>query len=111
MLADAERDGLKFAFPAIRLVGLYRRLWESCVSKHIDNQKLQQSNQSLKEANTHLRKERDSLRLHHEKQVARLRFFEQAFESSRERVINLLDDWNYPFSPNLAGLADVTREA
>jgi hypothetical protein len=110
VLADAERDGLKFAFPAIRLVGLYRRLWESCVSKPIDGQKLQQSNQSLKEANTHLRKERDGLRLHHEKQVARLRFFEQAFESSRERVISLLHDWNYPFSPKLAGLADVTRE-
>ncbi|OQE07157.1 hypothetical protein PENFLA_c175G09380 [Penicillium flavigenum] len=111
VLAELERDDPKFAFPAARLIGLYRRLWESCVSKHIDGQKLQHSNQSLKEANIHLRKERDGLRLHHEKQVARLRFFELAFESSRERVISLLDDWNYPFSPNLAGLADVTREA
>jgi hypothetical protein len=80
------------------------------VSKLIDGQKLQQNNQTLKETNTHLRKERDGLRLHHEKQVARLRFFGQALESSRERLISLLDDWNYPFSPNLAGLADVTRE-
>jgi hypothetical protein len=110
VLADLERDDPKFAFPATRPVGLYRRLWESCVSKHIDGQKLQRSNQILKEADTHLRKERDGLQLHHKKQVARLRFFEQALESSRERLISLLDDWNYPSSPNLTGLSDVVRE-
>ncbi|CAG7957842.1 unnamed protein product [Penicillium nalgiovense] len=110
VLADLERDDPKFAFPAARLVGLYRRLRESCVSKHIDVQKLDQSNQTLKEAETHLRKERDGLQLHHEKQLARLRFFEQALESSRERLISLLDDWNYPLSPNLTGLRDVARE-
>ncbi|CAP86914.1 hypothetical protein EN45_043900 [Penicillium chrysogenum] len=110
VLADLERDDPKFAFPAARLVGLYRRLWESCVSKHIDVQKIEQSNEILKEAGTHLRKERDGLQLHHKKQVARLRFFEQALESSRERLISLLDDWNYPYSPNLAGLTDVARE-
>jgi hypothetical protein len=37
-------------------------------------------------------------------------FFGQALESSRERLISLLDDWNYPYSPNLAGLSDVARE-
>ena len=46
VLADLERDDPKFAFPAARIVGLYRRLWESCVSKHIDGQKLEQSNRS-----------------------------------------------------------------
>ncbi|CAG8077558.1 unnamed protein product [Penicillium nalgiovense] len=110
VLADLERDDPKFAFLAARLVGLYRRLWESCVSKHIDVQKIDQSNEILKEAGTYLRKERDGLQLHHEKQLARLRFFGQALESSRERLISLLDDWNYPYSPNLAGLSDVARE-
>ena len=110
MLADLERDDPKFAFPAARLVGLYRRLWESCVSKHIDVQKIDQSNEILKEAGTHLRKERDGLQLHHDKQLARLRFFEQALESSRERRISLLDDWNYPYSANLTGLTDIARE-
>ncbi|KAF3009295.1 hypothetical protein E8E15_002580 [Penicillium rubens] len=38
VLADLERDDPKFAFPTARLVGLYRRLWESCVSKHITNE-------------------------------------------------------------------------
>jgi hypothetical protein len=110
VLADLECDDPKFAFPAARLVGLYRRLWESCVSKHIDVQKIEQSNGILKEAGTHLRKERDGLQLRHDKQLARLRFFEHALESSRERLINLLDDWNYSYSPNLAGLTDVARE-
>ncbi|KAJ5041393.1 hypothetical protein NUH16_011169 [Penicillium rubens] len=110
VLADLERDDPKFAFPAARLVGLYRRLWESCVSKHVDVQKIDQSNEILKEAGTHLRKERDGLQLRHDKQLARLRFFEQALESSRERLTSLLDDWNYPYGPNLAGLTDVARE-
>ncbi|KAK9847418.1 hypothetical protein MYU51_019467 [Penicillium brevicompactum] len=52
VLADLERDDPEFAFPAARLVGLYRRLCESCVSKHIDGQKLEQSNRVLKEADT-----------------------------------------------------------
>ncbi|CAG8040556.1 unnamed protein product [Penicillium nalgiovense] len=111
VLADLERDDSKFAFPAARLVGLYRRLWESCVSKHIDGQKLEQSNQILKEAGASLRKKRDGLQLYHKKKLARLRFFEQALESSRERLISLLNDWNYPYSANLAGLTDVAREA
>jgi hypothetical protein len=29
VLADLKRDDPKFAFPAARLVGLYRRLWDS----------------------------------------------------------------------------------
>ncbi|KAI1828849.1 hypothetical protein DTO027I6_10225 [Penicillium roqueforti] len=110
VLADLERDDPKFAVLATRLVGLYRCLWESCVSKHIDGQELQQSNQILREAGTHPRKERDGLQLCHDKQLDRLRFFEQALESSRERLISLLDDWNYPYSASLAGLTNIARE-
>ncbi|KAI2734440.1 hypothetical protein DTO013E5_9991 [Penicillium roqueforti] len=109
VLADLERDDPKFAFPAARLVGLYRRLWESCVSKHIDGQKLEQSNRILKEAGTHPRKESDGLQLRHDKQLSRLCFFEQALESSRERLISVLDDWNHPSRLNLAGLPDNAR--
>ncbi|KAI1828917.1 hypothetical protein DTO027I6_10168 [Penicillium roqueforti] len=41
VLADLKRDDPKVAFLATRLVGLHRRLWESCVSKHFDGQKLE----------------------------------------------------------------------
>ncbi|CAG7966566.1 unnamed protein product [Penicillium salamii] len=104
VLAEPERDDPKFAFPAARLLGLYRHLWESCVSKHIDGQKLRQENLDLEEAGAHLRKERDSLQVRHDKQLSRLRFFEQALESSRERLVNVLHDRNYPFRLNLADL-------
>ncbi|KAK4862981.1 hypothetical protein LT330_010692 [Penicillium expansum] len=59
VLADLERDDPKFAFPTARLVGLYRHLWESCVSNHFDYQKLEQGNEILKEAGINLSKERD----------------------------------------------------
>jgi hypothetical protein len=101
VLADLERDDPKSAFPAARLVGLYRRLWESYVSKHIDGNKLEQDNLVLKEAGVHLRKERDCLQLRHDKQLSRLRFSEQALESSRERLTSVLNDWNHPFRLNL----------
>jgi hypothetical protein len=80
------------------------------VSKHIDIQKLEQSNQILKEDGTHLRKERDGLQLRHDMQLSRLRYFEQALESSRERLTSVLDDWNHPSRLNLAGLLDSARE-
>ena len=78
--------------------------------KHIDGQKLQQSNQNLKEAGTHLRKERDGLQLYHEKQLARLRFFEQAVESSREGLTKVLDGWNHCFRLNLAETPDIAKQ-
>jgi hypothetical protein len=110
VLAELERDDPKFAFPAARLVGLYRRLWESCVSKHIDGQKVEHENMVLKEADTNLRQKRDGLQARHDKQLARLRFFEQALDLSRERLVGVLDDWNHPSRLNLAGLSDNARE-
>ncbi|CAG8014593.1 unnamed protein product [Penicillium salamii] len=110
VLADLESDDSKFDFPAARLVGLYRRLWESCVSKHIDGQKLEQENMVLKETDTNLRQKRDGLQARHDKQLARLRFFEQALDLSRERLVGVLDDWNHPSRLNLAGLSDNATE-
>lgn len=66
------------------------------MSKHIDGQELEQENLVLKEAGAHLRKERDRVQIRHDKQLSRLRFFEQALQLSRERLIRVLDDWNYP---------------
>jgi hypothetical protein len=62
------------------------------MSKHIDGEKLEQRNLALKEVGTHLKNERDGLQVRHDKQLSRLRFFEQALELSRERLISLLDD-------------------
>jgi hypothetical protein len=80
------------------------------VSKHIDDQKLEQENMVLKEADTNRRQKRDGLQARHDKQLARLRFFEQALDLSRERLVGVLDDWNHPSRLNLAGLSDNARE-
>ena len=80
------------------------------MAKHIDGQKLEQSNRTLKEASRHLTKERDGLQLRHDKQLSRLRFFEQALESSRDRLTRVLDDWNHPCRLNLPGFLDMARE-
>ncbi|KAJ9481252.1 hypothetical protein VN97_g12239 [Penicillium thymicola] len=109
VLADLERDDPKFAFPAGRLVGLYRRLWESCVSKYIDGQNLEEDNLVLVEAGAHLRKERDDLQVRNDKQLFRLRFYEQALELSRERLVSVLEDWNPPSRLNLAEFLDNAR--
>jgi hypothetical protein len=73
------------------------------VSKHVDGEKLEQENLDLKEASPHLRKERDGLQVRHDKQLSRLRFYEQALKLSRERLISVLDDRNHPSRLNLAG--------
>ena len=80
------------------------------MSKHIDGENLEQGNLVLKEAGTHLRKERDGLQLRHNKQLSRLRFFEQALELSREKLTSVLDDWNHFSSLNFAGLFDEERQ-
>ena len=109
VIANLERDDPKLAFQAARLVGLYRRLWESCVPKHLDGEKLEQNNQILREANMHLGNERDGLQLRHDEQLSRLRCFEQALESSRERLIGVLNDWDQCSRGDLAVLSDVAR--
>ncbi|KAJ5144443.1 hypothetical protein N7526_001951 [Penicillium atrosanguineum] len=108
-LADLERDDPKLAFQAARLVGLYRRLWESCVSKHLDCEKANETNQVLREASIHLSNERDSLQLRHSEKLSRLHFFDQALQSSRERLIGILNDWNQLSRGDLADLVDADR--
>jgi hypothetical protein len=75
----------------------------------MDGEKLEQENVVLKEAGTHLRKERDGLQVRHDKQLSRLRFYEQALELSRERLISVLDDWNYPSRLNFTGFLENER--
>ncbi|KAK9846805.1 hypothetical protein MYU51_000733 [Penicillium brevicompactum] len=76
---------------------------------NIDGQKLEQDSFVLKEAGAHLRKKRDGFQARHDKQLSRLRFFEQALELSRERLASVLDDWNYPSRLSLAEFLDNAR--
>lgn len=77
--------------------------------KHFDGEKLEQNNQILKEAGVHLKHERDSLQILHDKQQSQLHFFEQALESSRERLTSVLADWDYPVRHHLSGISEIAR--
>jgi hypothetical protein len=93
-LARLEREDPKLAFQAARIVGLYRRLWESCTSKHIEGSKLAKANHGLRETHRHLTDKRNQMQSRHDDQIARLQFFDQALESSRLRLSDILKDWD-----------------
>ena len=108
-LADLERDDPKLAFQASRLVGIYRRLWESCVAKHRECDKTIDANIRLKQAGVQLSNERDSLQARHDQQLARLRLFDQALRSSQEQMTGMLIQWSQIPRGDLADLVDVNR--
>jgi hypothetical protein len=105
VLANLERDDPKLAFQGARLLGLYRRLWESCVSKHLDGESLEKNNETLREANVHLNNERDGLQLHHDEQQSRLLLLDRELELSRQRLISILNDWSQYSRGEMTGLA------
>jgi hypothetical protein len=89
-----EREDPKLAFQAARIVGLYRRLWESCIAKHIEGNKLAKANDSLRETHRKLLDEKNRMQSSHDDQLAWLHFFNQALESSRLRLTEILKEWN-----------------
>jgi hypothetical protein len=93
-LARLEREDPKLAFQAARLVGLYRRLWELCMAKHMEGKKLAKGNDDLRETQQKLTNEKNRMQSSHDNQLARLHFFDQALESSRLRLTEILKEWN-----------------
>jgi hypothetical protein len=93
-LARLEREDPKLAFQAARIVGLYRRLWESCMTKHTEANKLATANHGLRETHRNLTDEKNTMQSCNDGQIARLRFFDQALESSRLRLTDILKEWN-----------------
>ncbi|KAI3095269.1 hypothetical protein CBS147333_9805 [Penicillium roqueforti] len=110
-LADLDRDDPKLAFQAARPVGLYRRLWASCVPKHLEGEIPDENDKTSKEATTKLSKERDGLQLRPDEQLSRLYSFEQALEQTQERLIGVLKDWNQCSRSDLALLMDIKKRA
>ncbi|KAJ6004626.1 hypothetical protein N7540_012995 [Penicillium herquei] len=92
-LAELDRKDPKLAFQAARILGLYRRLWESCISKHVECKEQVQRNQTLEEAKRHLSKERETLQRRYNEQLSHLQFFDHALHSSRERLNEILSEW------------------
>jgi hypothetical protein len=93
-LDKLERDDPKLAFQAARLVGLFRRLWESYVSKHIDTQGLEDTTQVLRANNAQLRQEEHRLKKREVDQVGRLASFQEGMEHARDQMLDALRNWN-----------------
>lgn len=89
-------------------MGLYRRLWASCVPRHLNGEDVDQKSQLSKEASINPSKERNGLQLPHEQQL-RLPSFEQALEMSRERLTVVLNGWNQSSKSSLGMFVEVKR--
>ncbi|KAJ5531455.1 hypothetical protein N7527_004848 [Penicillium freii] len=63
ILKQLEEEDTELAFQAARLVGYYRCLWESCVSKHTDGKQLEEANEKLRAGNIQLCNEGSHLKL------------------------------------------------
>ncbi|KAJ5300275.1 hypothetical protein PENANT_c137G05913 [Penicillium antarcticum] len=94
ILERMEQEDPKLAIQAARLVGLYRRLWESCISKHHAGQSLAADNNELRITNTQLFRERENLKQQQNNQIARLTLFEEALGKVREGIVGVLKDWD-----------------
>jgi hypothetical protein len=94
ILKQLEEEDPKLAFQAARLVGLYRRLWESCVSKHVDSQQIEAANEKLRTGNIQLCNEGNHLKHRQEEQVARLHAIDDALDEVRGKLIGVLKVWN-----------------
>jgi hypothetical protein len=110
-MADLGRDDPKLAFQAARTVGLYRRLWASCVPKHLEGEIPDENDKTSKEATTKLSHERDGPQLRSDEHLTRLYSFERAFDRTQERLISILRDWNQCPKSDLALLMDIQRRA
>ncbi|KAG0156966.1 hypothetical protein PDIDSM_4149 [Penicillium digitatum] len=93
-LERMEQEDPKLATQAARLVGLYRRLWESCISKHHAGQILPADNNELRITNTQMFREIEYLKQQQNNQIARLTLFEEALGKVREGIVGVLKDWD-----------------
>ncbi|KAJ5267843.1 hypothetical protein N7478_010651 [Penicillium angulare] len=107
-LADLEISDPKLAFQAARLVGLYRRLWESCVSKQMREIQLVRENHSLREAIDHIQTEKHDLSIRAKELKTKLEAFDRALDSSRQQILGIMDTWR---QCECGGLDDLIMEA
>lgn len=102
ILKQLEEEDTELAFQAARLVGYYRCLWESCVSKHTDGKQLEEANEKLRAGNIQLCNEGSHLKLRQDEQVARLHSIENALDEVRGNLIGVLKVWNDRSAGDLA---------
>lgn len=105
-LEQLERADPKLASQGTGLLGLFRRVWESGLSKHTETLRLESANQALRAENVQLCQEGNHLNRRRNDQEARLRAFEQGLERTRHSLLSVLEEWNSYSAAELSGLAD-----
>ena len=105
-LAHLEQEDPKLASQAARLLGLFRRVWESALSKHTEILRLERANQALRDDNVQLCHEGRDLHQRQSDQLARLRLFEQGLERTRQGLLSVLEGWNSYSTAELSGLGE-----
>jgi uncharacterized phage infection (PIP) family protein YhgE len=93
-LTKLEKEDAKAAAQGARLVSLLRRLWESCVAKHIDSQRLEEGNQQLRAMNSQLHHEGNHLQHTYDGQLAHFHAVEQELIKVRQDLLCVLKQWN-----------------
>lgn len=77
------------AAQAARLVGLYRRLWDSYVAKRADSHRLEMENRHLERSNKRLSEEKRQMNRQYADQEAQLLHFRDAFRKLWERITDI----------------------
>ncbi|KAJ5642636.1 hypothetical protein N7490_006636 [Penicillium lividum] len=105
-LKRLEQEDPKLASQGARLLGLFRRMWESCAAKHLENQRLEDVNQALGAVNAQICREGDHLKHQQDEQLARFYEFEDGLDQTRQDLLDILKDWD---SCTVAHLAVLTN--
>ncbi|KAF7588286.1 hypothetical protein BBP40_005940 [Aspergillus hancockii] len=90
-LQRLSNEDPQLAAQAARLVGLYRRLWESYIIKHADHQRLRKANEQLQVTNVELRQEKGQVERRHADQEAQLDRFCRAFHAVHEGITQIVE--------------------
>jgi hypothetical protein len=81
------------AAQATRLVGLYRRLWDSYVARRTESHRLEKENQHLERSNKYLVEENRQMGRQYTEQEAQLLYFRDAFQKVRDGITGIFESW------------------
>ncbi|KAJ5559448.1 hypothetical protein N7513_001847 [Penicillium frequentans] len=75
-----EKEDPKLASQGARLLGIFRRMWESCATKNLESERIENMNQDLRAVNAQVCHEEDHLKHRQDEQLARFYKLEGGFD-------------------------------
>ncbi|KAF3004646.1 hypothetical protein E8E15_000220 [Penicillium rubens] len=105
-LQRLEQEDPKLAFQSARLLSLFRRVWQSYLSKRAEIQRLEDANDLLRADNTQHSDEAEHLKHQQSDQLVQLHALESALEKTRQNLLGVLEDWNSCAAADSAVVSD-----